>query len=509
MKKQRVFYLFAAAAVIGMSSCSELMNSKSEISEVRVPGIQVVDAKGNAVSTVSGNYGEYFVKVTSDGTWSLSTSSDFVNMANVKGEGDAMIPFSVNNNWVDERVFTIDARMSDFATRAGSDVSTEVTQTPSYDFSDVVKRISSNLGTGYTLIPRADGNISMSTGLQLFNISVLDELTKTTKYNLFKDDSYEFLTQYILSSTSNEALHKGVSVGVAGSLEVGGLSGNGNVSVGVGKDSTTNNMHAVMRMLRTTFSRELDYASAIALDGEHDILTPGFRMVRNNFIKAIEPLVGDEVTAITKADSAQADLYCSQFCSSYGTTFISKALIGCSFDYYISVAKSALTDSVTVGVVLKAMYADIVKSDTTKTDSKKEETEADKKTEGTTKADADAKTDETGKDKDDTSKNDSIKVNGDIDVTYRDILNNAKNQTTAQIMIYGGNTNSVDILATGGSLEMKQLTEWRGSVTPDNAVMTDVVAVPVSALFADKPKIQAYLFDFIMRHSTSDIKISK
>lgn len=485
MKKKSLITLTAVFAALGMSSCSDFLTSKSDVNDVRIPGIEIVDAKGHALSSVSGNYGEYFIKVTSDGTWSLSTKNDFVNLEKVSGKGDAMVPFSVNNNWVNEREFVINANMSDFATRAGSDTSAGATQSASYNLSDVVKRISSNLGTGYTLIPRADGNISMSTGIQLFNVQVLDSLTKNTNYKMFVDDSYEYLTQYMLSSSSNEALHKGVSVGVGGSLEVGGLTGEGDVSVGVGKDSTSNNMHAVMRMLRNTFSREIDYASAIALDGKYDILTPGFRMIRNNFIKAIEPLV-DNAAGITKADSTQADLYCAQFCASYGTTFISKALIGCSFDYYISVAKSNLSDSVTVDVVLKAKYADIVKS---KTDSLNESEKDPAKT--------------------DTTKVDSIKVNGNVDVSYQDKLKKAMEQTTAQIMIYGGDTKSVDILATGGSLEMAQLSEWRGSVTPDNAVMTDLTAVPISALFADKPVIQGYLFDFIRRNSTTDIKLGK
>lgn len=477
--KKNLLMVIAAGAALVFSSCSDFLNTKSE-GQPRIPGIEIVDAKGNTLSSVSGNYGEYYVKVTSDGSWSLSTPNNYVILGKVSGKGDAMVPFSVNNNWVDERTITIDAAMSDYMTRAGSDVSTVATQSASYSLSDVVKRVSSNLGTGYTLIPRADGNVAMSTGIQLFNISVMDSITKNTKYNLFVDDSYEYLSQYILSSSSNEALHKGVSVGVAGSLEVGGLTGSGNVNVGVGIDSTSNNMHAVMRMLRNTFTREMDYASAIALDSKYDILTPGFRMIRNNFLKVMEPLV--ETTSISKADSVQADLYCAQFCASYGTTFVSKAMIGCSFDYYISVDKKSLSDSITVDVVLKAKYADMVKTDSTAT--------------STTTSN-------------DSTKIDSIKVDGNIDVKYNQALNNAKNHTTAQLMIYGGNTKSVDILATGGSLEVSQLTKWRGTVTPENSVMTDVTAVPVSALFEDKPKIQAYLFDFIKRNATTDIKLNK
>ncbi|MBQ0023072.1 MAG: hypothetical protein KBT29_07530 [Prevotellaceae bacterium] len=530
MKKTKLFAaLMCAAATFGFVSCSDSMDMTEEAgstSQITTqPGIKIVDASGNQVTNLSGEFGTYYVQVTSDGDWELSTPNEFINLHGFIGKGNALVPFTVANNWVEPRNFTINGKVEGaLSTRAGEGVTAGGTQASSYSLEEVMARITSNLGAGYTLMPRADGNIALSTGIQIFNIGVLDSIGKANKVSLIKDDYYDQLTQYILTSSSNEILHKSVTVGAKGSIEASSTGNGGGLSVGVGvgKDTNDNSMYGVKRMLRNMFTREIDYANAIAIDDSTNIRTiaPGFRMVRDLLIKTVNPLITKPT--MTAADSAKADLLCEQFCSNYGTTFVSKAQIGCSFDYYIKVDSTYLNDSVNVAVVLQAKYdkvvTDSVKAKKEAEIAKKEVEEAKKDTSNVAKEDsvivnnkdneqsnepsAQAEGDEVNKD--------TTSIKGDVDVEYRKNLEKATNSAEVQVLVYGGDTKDVDILGTGGILDVTQIQKWRGTVSPSNAVMTDLEAQPISALFITDPEVQAYLYDFIKRKcSTTNINLEK
>ena len=129
---------------------------------------------------------------------------------------------------------------------------------------------------------------------------------------------------------------------------------------------------------------------------------------------------------------------CKDFCSEVGPCFISKSVMGCVLDYYISVDKSLLKDGMTAGGALEFKLKVSIGID--------------------------------------------VKGEGDYSQDQKNILE----KTEAKVNIRGGNVNEVCILATGGVLENEQVLSWQQSVEPSTAVMIDMKLVPIYLLINDQ-----------------------
>ena len=76
----------------------------------------------------------------------------------------------------------------------------------------------------------------------------------------------------------------------------------------------------------------------------NEVYAPGFIQKVEEFTKDIKA-AGNSQTTIEKL--------CKDFCSEVGPCFISKSVMGCVLDYYISVDKSLLKDGMTAGGALE------------------------------------------------------------------------------------------------------------------------------------------------------------
>lgn len=147
-------------------------------------------------------------------------------------------------------------------------------------------------------------------------------------------------------------------------------------------------------------------------------------------IKAFEEAIGKE-----NINEAEKQKLCKDFCDEVGPCFISKAVMGCVLDYYISVDKSVLGNTMTAGGALDLQYSITLK----------------------------------------------IHGEGDYSETEQKILENIE----AKINVKGGDVTKVSILPTGGQLESNDVKEWLLTVEPKTAVLIDMKLVPIYVLIDD------------------------
>jgi len=160
----------------------------------------------------------------------------------------------------------------------------------------------------------------------------------------------------------------------------------------------------------------------------NEVYAPGFIQKVEEFTKAIKE-AGNSQTTIERV--------CKDFCSEVGPCFISKSVMGCVLDYYISVDKSLLKDGMTAGGALEFKLKVSI----------------------------------------------GVDVRGEGDFTQDE--KKLRDKTEAKVNIRGGNVNEVCILATGGVLENGQVLSWQQSVEPATAVMIDMKLVPIYLLIND------------------------
>jgi len=138
--------------------------------------------------------------------------------------------------------------------------------------------------------------------------------------------------------------------------------------------------------------------------------------------------------------------YCKSFVDEIGPCFVSKSVMGCVLDYYISMDKSLVTDTMSVSGALDIKFQT------------------------------------------------SVSVTGDG--AYDDNKKNSVKNVEAKINVRGGDVSQVSILTTGGTLENEDLLAWQQSIEPKSAVMIDMKLVPIYLLISDqaaKTYLQSYL----------------
>lgn len=120
--------------------------------------------------------------------------------------------------------------------------------------------------------------------------------------------------------------------------------------------------------------------------------------------------------------------------------------MGCVLDYYISMDKSLVTDTMSVSGALDIKFQT------------------------------------------------SVSVTGDG--AYDDNKKNSVKNVEAKINVRGGDVSQVSILTTGGTLKNEDLLAWQQSIEPKSAVMIDMKLVPIYLLISDqaaKTYLQSYL----------------
>jgi len=501
MKKMSKQLFAAAVALAAFTACSDSNYLEAEQGIITSPmGNQsmntavLTDGNGQQVSSVSGDFGTYYLNIKTDGIWYIDTN-DFMEFAPTRyyGRGSMRVPVMIGTNWADSRqlsynvLFLDENGKSNAPRRAGEGGNTQtVTQTSNTDLAAFSNMVNSNIHVGFGFNPTKGGdNSALWTGIEIFKMDDLNKDTKLVKSSLVPDTKETYIYAH-----SEEALDKiiGVSVSPNGNFGAVKLDTAG-ITVKTNDIKHTGKTVMQKRLIRTIYSRELLFANATTnadLNFDESNFSVGFKRYKNEFIANFKA-AGDDA----KKKRAAAD----EFFSIVGTHFVTKALLGQELNYRISVDSSMTKKSTEVKVALDFKWQQQIK-DTTKVDS-------------ATKARIKALEEEWKKDP---TKRKSFALKTGVEVT--DAAYKAASSTTAKVKARGGDVELVSILATGGSLVNEDVAKWILTTNPEKAAMVGVDTKPIYMLFkhgdadpADEKNAYIYLKDLIDTYLKVDEKM--
>lgn len=439
-------------------SCSQSVLTEPEVqenigqeAEQPVPVISLVDAAGNVLKQLPAAYQECFVRIHTEGAWQLEVDGKFLAPLRTEGQGPDLVPLFVGCNWSEARQGHLALHLfSDATTRSdGETVTLHAEQAATPDMEAVRKMISSNKGAGYSYQPHT--NYCLGTNMQIFNMSRLDSLQKVLRYDLITDEYYPQVEEEVSTAASQEELSSKLSVAASVNLNFNVFSVDVKGHFGNASTNMTNKEYAVKRLKSYQFTREINYMNMVALVNKNaelrdEIYAPGFIHKVETFTKAVK---AENIT------SQQKDELCRDFCTEVGPCFVSKSVMGCVLDYYISVDKSLLKNGMTAGGALDIKVKTSI----------------------------------------------GIKVSGEGE--FSEDEKKVMENTEAKVTIRGGDVNEVCILATGGVLKNEQVLSWQQSVQPASAVMIDMKLVPIYLLI-DDVVAHDVLKDYVDREASLD-----
>lgn len=406
--------------------------------------VTLVDVNGKAVNNLPGSFGTYYLDIKTQGKWRLETSTPFLALTQSAGEGSAKVPVLIGCNWGKARTggVTIYAG-NQISTRTEEGNTTTINQTSGFKPEDVANLLSSNKGAGYSYQPYS--NYCLGTHIQLFNMKNLAE-GAGDGVMLMNDEIYPVVEEEVTTADSEEDLSNKLSVAASVNLNFNAFSADVKGAYGSSSSSSTKKQYAVKRMKSYQYTREINFMNIIALaeeseENEKKFLAPGFIKMRNEFTANIEKAMKAE-----PVNEEAIKTYCKSFVDEVGPCFVSKSVMGCVLDYYISMSESLVSDTMTVSGALDIKFQT------------------------------------------------SVSVAGDG--AYDDAKKNSVKNVEAKINVRGGDVSKVSILATGGQLKDTVLLAWQQSIEPQSAVMIDMKLVPIYLLISDQ-NAKAYLKTYL------------
>ena len=488
MKKMTKQLLVAAMALAAFTACTDSSLTEVEprageamFADQATNSFVLTDAKGQQVSTVSGDFGTYYLNIKTDKIWYIETSNYYeLSPSRQYGRGNARVPMMIGSNWADTRELSYkvyfldeDGTRGGAARRAGEEGDSQtVTQTSNTDLEAFKKMVNSNIHVGYGYNPTKGGaNTALWTGIEVFKMDDLISNQKLVKSSLVPETE-----EVYIYSHSEEALDKviGVSVSPAGNFGAVRFDTTG-VTVNTTNINHTGKTAMQKRLTRSIYSRELEFADATTDDNLNFIdtnLSNGFKRYKKEFIANLKAATTKE------AKRAVAD----DFFNVVGTHVVVKSLLGQELNYRIVVDSSMTKKSTEVKVALDFKWQQQIK-DTTQADS-------------ATKARIKALEEEW---KQDSTKRKSFALNTGVEVS--DAAYKAASSTTAKVKARGGDVELISILTTGGSLINEDVKKWLLTTDPEKAAMVGVKTIPIYELFkgtsTDEQDAHKYLKELI------------
>lgn len=478
MKKMTKQLLVAAVALTAFTACSDSLVSEAElvVDPVTGPTIEnsfvLTDANGQQVTTLPSTFGKYYLDIKTDGLWYIETDNNMeFTPTRMYGRGSMRVPVYIGNNWATARQLSYSVKFlnGNGVTRGKENAqgSTEkVDQESATSLENFKQLVNSNIFVGYGYNPFKNSVPELCTGIEIFDMEMLKEVTDDADSDTTATDSIDSLKivpikkVYVKSSLapqtkesyyyadSEDDMDKLVSVKA-------NPGGNFNVvkfDLDVDVNTTNISRHGTMTvqksLTRALYSRELKWANAMLDDANY---SGGFKYFKERFIAQLK----------NAKDSAQKANAAKEFFNVVGTHFISKALLGCQLDYRMTVDSTNTTKATNVKAALDFKWQQQVK-DTTQVDSLEEE-EAEKTI------------------PDSLRKNFVFKAK----VHVTDSVYNAASHTKADVKARGGEIERVNILTTGGQLLCDDLATWLLATEPEKAAMVGIVNHPIYILFKD------------------------
>ena len=493
MKKMMKQFFVAAVALAAFTACSdsnyvgEESEMPSQFANQAMNTAILTDVNGQQLSSVSGNFGTYYLNIKTDGIWYIDTN-DYMEFAPSRyyGRGSMRVPVMIGSNWAETRQLSYKVNFLDengAFTRAGEgDGSQTVTQSSNTDLEAFKKMVNSNIHVGYGYNPtKGAANSALWTGIEIFKMDDLNSNEKLVKstYLPQTEEAYIF-------SHSEAALDKVIGVSVSPTGNFGSVKFD-TTGVTVNTTNINHTGQTVMqkRLIRSIYSRELEFANATTDDSNvftEANLSNGFKRYKAEFIANLKAATTKE------AKRAVAD----NFFNIVGTHVVVKSLLGQELNYRIAVDSSYTKKSTEVKVALDFKWQQQIK-DTTSVDS-------------ATKARIKAMEEEWKKD---STKRKSFALKTGVEVTDKEFR--AANSTTAKVKARGGDVELISILTTGGSLVNEDVKKWLLSTYPEKAAMVGVNTLPIYELFKgtsdDEKEAYKYLKELIDTYLKVDEKM--
>ncbi len=476
--------LVAAVALSALTACSdsnfsELESVVMEPSDLRAMNTAVLtDASGQEMTSVSSNFGTYYLDIKSDGMWYIETDNNMeFTPSRMYGSGSMRVPVYIGNNWAQARQLTYKVNFFDVngkpiqsVTRGTGDGSSTLSQDALLSLDRFKKVVNSNVFVGYGFDATKNPVPELCTGIQIFEMEKLNDVDTLVKHGFVPQTQEEYYHH-----TSDSMMDKLVAV-------KGDFGGNfGAVKLGPSADVNVNRVSqkgqtVVQKMLRRSmYSRELAWEKAWF---NQDNYTHGYQYYKNLFLTQFKDANGDKAKQKAAADD---------FFRIVGTHVITKCLLGCELNYRMTIDSKKVYKSTDVQAALDFKWQQQIK-DTAALDSA-----------------AKAKMVELMKD---STKLKNVFFSGKVQVT--DAQFDAASSTKAKVKARGNDIQLVNILATGGSLNCDDLAKWMLGAEPEKATMTGMQVHPIYDIFdgsvsgSNEALARAYLKDYIDKSFSLD-----
>lgn len=443
--------------------------------------VVLTDANGNPVSNLSGEYGNYFLNIQTDGEWNVTCENEFIHLPYGSGTGSARIPVQIGNNWVGSRDYKIDVHFGAGDLRAnGATDSATGTQNGTSSPSELKDIVSSNLFVGYAFTPGRSSDPEFCTGISVFDVAAMASNGKLT------DSYYETSKQYFYESSSSNDLDKTI----VGEGKAGGTFKKFGIEAGADGGSShqegKSGRSAQMSLMQTHFTREINLANLVDDNKKLTNTTPGYEYYKMRFINAVKAAGAND----------EAKTRCAKdFVEVVGSHLVTKASLGTELDYRIRVDSTYLNDSVGVKAVLGCKFQSVVKP------AKKDSTVKDSTLVKPTPKDS-TQTAKTVKALAPTTSGDKggTTVEVGAEVSYSNAVKQAASSTEAQVKVRGGQVGKVNILVTGGELAASTVAEWQLTIEPKNATMVDISVMPIYHLFDPANEDEAAAMEVLRKY---------
>ena len=455
MKKMAKQFFVAAMALAAFTACSDSNFTEAEpavanpLEEQAMNSAMLTNAAGQRISSISSQFGTYYLDIKTDGVWYIEPSSNMeFTPTRTFGKGSARIPVMIGNNWGPEsrplsyKVNFIDGNnQSGSMHRAGeTNESTQtLTQDSGIDKDAFSKLMNSNIFVGYGYYANKNTIPELCTGQQIFKMSPTDSNVVSSAAPQAKEEYFYAHSEEVLDKVVAVNGHPGGNFGaVKMSLDLDNAD--------VTRKSSFNVTIMQKSLTRSLYSREIKFAE---MQLNQDNFTDGFKAYKQAFI-----------TKFNAASTAEAkEEVAKEFFLVYGSHFVVKALLGCELNYRMSVAATKAKKATDVKAALDFKWKQQVK-DTAGVDS--------------------AQLDSLKKLLPDSVRKNFVFHGG---VMVKDSTFSAASSTYAQLNARGNDVRKVSIITTGGTLNCNDVAAWLLGAKPDEAVLTGFEVLPIYYLF--------------------------
>lgn len=477
MKKMTKQFLMTVVALAAFTACSDSLLPEPELVVDPVSGpttensFVLTDANGQQISKVSSKFGTYYLNIKTDGFWYIEGSNNMeFTPTRMYGKGSARVPVLIGNNWATARELSYSVKFLNGSGVTRGQESAEgstqkVEQESATSLENFKQLVNSNIFVGYGYNPAKNPVPELCTGIEIFKMDELGEVTDNADRDTTATDSTDSVKivprkHYVKSSLSPQAKEVYEYADTEDDMDKllsvkGNTGGNFNVvkfsldaDVNLTNQSRKGTITVQKTLARSVYSREISWASAMLDDSN---FSDGFLYYKNRYIKKIKNATTDSA----KKEASR------EFFNIVGTHFIAKALLGCQLDYRMTVDSTKTNKATSVKAALDFKWQQQVK-DTAKVDSLEEEEAA-------------------------KTIPDSLRKNfvfgGKVSVT--DSVYHASSTTKADVKARGGEIERVNILTTGGQLLRDDLATWLLATEPEKAAMVGINTVPIYVLFKD------------------------